>query len=130
MTKKTIFSQYANDLKEVALRGDAREESFYSSLSSLLANVAQSTGRTDVHVTTLPKSTEAGNPDFRLWNGTDRIIGYVEAKKPTEERLDEIEESEQLNRYRSTFPNLIPTNFLTFRLYRNGEMVGSVLAGF
>jgi hypothetical protein len=72
--------------------------------------------------------TDAGNPDFRLWNGTDRIIGYVEAKKPTEDRLDVIEESEQLTRYRSTFPNLILTNFLEFRLYRNGERVETVLA--
>ena len=79
-------------------------------------------------MTTLPKPTDAGNPDFRLWNGTDRIVGYVEAKKPTEERLDLIEESEQLMRYRSTFPNLILTNFLEFRLYRNGERVESVLA--
>jgi len=53
----------------------------------------------------------------------------VEAKKPTEERLDVIEQSEQLKRYRSTFPNLILTNFLEFRLYRDGERVQSVLAG-
>ena len=69
-----------------------------------------------------------GNPDFRLWNGTDRIIGYVEAKRPTEERLDDIENSEQLQRYRATFPNLLLTNFLEFRLYRNGVREQTVLA--
>ncbi len=79
-------------------------------------------------MTTLPRPTDGGNPDFRLWNGRDRIIGYIEAKKPTEERLDSIENSEQLKRYRSTFPNLILTNFLEFRLYRNGEREQSVLA--
>ena len=129
MNKKTIFKRYLNDLIEVALRGDAREESFYFSLSMLLTKVAEETGRTSVHVTTLPKITEAGNPDFRLWNGTDRIIGYIESKKPTEENLDQIEELNQLLRYRSTFPNLILTNFLEFRLYRNGERVRSVLGG-
>jgi hypothetical protein len=92
----------------------------------LLAQVSQATGRTHIHVTTLPKSTEAGNPDFRLWNGTDRIIGYVEAKKPSDERLDHIEASNQLRRYRNTFPNLILTNFLEFRLYQHGETVDSV----
>ena len=111
------------------MRGDAREESFYSSLAGLVAQVADGTGHAGVHVTTLPKETEAGNPDFRVWNGTDRIVGYIEAKKPTEEKLDEVEDSEQLRRYRGTFPNLILTNFLEFRLYRNGEMVESVLAG-
>lgn len=94
----------------------------------MLKTVAEETGRKHVRVTTLPKPTDAGNPDFRLWNGTDRIVGYVEAKKPTEENLDAIEDSEQLTRYRATFPNLILTNFLEFRLYRNGERVQTVLA--
>jgi len=129
VSKKALFSKYLKELSGVALQGDAREESFYPALADMLTEVAQASGRTHVHVTTLPKPTDAGNPDFRLWNGTDRIVGYVEAKKPTEERLDLIEDSEQLRRYRSTFPNLILTNFLEFRLYRNGERVETVLAG-
>jgi len=128
MSRKTLFSKYLKELSAVALQGDAREESYYPALADMLAEVAQTSGRTHVRVTTLPKPTDAGNPDFRLWNGTDRIVGYVEAKKPTEERLDPIEDSEQLQRYRSTFPNLILTNFLEFRLYRNGERVETVLA--
>jgi hypothetical protein len=129
MSYKPVFTKYIKELSAVALQGDAREESFYPTLAEMLAAIAKETGRAHVHVTTLPKPTDAGNPDFRLWNGTDRIIGYVEAKKPTEERLDVIEESEQLMRYRSTFPNLILTNFLEFRLYRNGERVETVLLG-
>ncbi len=112
----------------MARRGDAREESFYPALAGMLKAVASATGRTHVHVTTLPRPTEGGNPDFRLWNGKDRIIGYLEAKKPTEERLDAVEDSEQLRRYRSTFPNLILTNFLEFRLYRNGKRERTVVA--
>ena len=129
MSKKTIFSAYLQDLAAVSRRGDAREESFYPALAEMLRALALATGRERVHVTTLPGATEGGNPDFRLWNGTDRIIGYIEAKKPTEERLDIVEDSEQLQRYRATFPNLILTNFLEFRLYRNGERVETVLAG-
>jgi hypothetical protein len=128
MSNKTLFTKYLKNLYEVAAQGDAREESFYPALAEMLRDVAQSGGRTDVHVTTLPRQTDAGNPDFRIWNGSDRIIGYVEAKKPTEERLDVIENSEQLRRYRDTFPNLILTNFLEFRLYRNGQLVDTVLA--
>lgn len=129
MNQKTIFSTYLNNLAAVARQGDAREESFYPALADMLKEIAHATGKTDVHVTTLPRPTEGGNPDFRLWNGTDRIIGYVEAKKPTEERLDIIEKSEQLKRYRATFPNLILTNFLEFRLYRNGAPIQTVQAG-
>jgi hypothetical protein len=128
MSDKSGFTKYLKELSAVALQGDAREESFYPTLAEMLAAMAKATGRAHVRVTTLPKPTDAGNPDFRLWNGADRIIGYVEAKKPTEDRLDIIEDSEQLTRYRSTFPNLILTNFLEFRLYRKGERVDTVLA--
>jgi hypothetical protein len=128
MNKNAIFSAYMKELSAATRQGDAREESFYPALAGMLAEVALTSGRAHVHITTLPKPTDAGNPDFRLWNGTDRIVGYIEAKKPTEERLDQVEDSEQLKRYRSTFPNLILTNFLEFRLYRNGELVETVLA--
>lgn len=128
MSDKPAFTHYLQELSAVALQGDAREESYYPALAEMLAAIANSTGRAHVRITTLPKSTDAGNPDFRLWNGTDRIIGYIEAKTPTEDRLDALEDSEQLTRYRSTFPNLILTNFLEFRLYRNGERVETVLA--
>ena len=129
MTESTIFSKYLNDLTAVTRQGDAREESFYPALADMLKKMADATDRPQIHITTLPRPTEGGNPDFRLWNGTDRIIGYIEAKKPTEERLDIIENTEQLKRYRETFPNLILTNFLEFRLYRNGERVETVLSG-
>ncbi len=123
MSRETLFTTYLNNLIAVARQGDAREESFYSALEGMLEEMARVTGRSRVHVTTLPRATEGGNPDFRLWNGTDRIIGYIEAKNPTEERLGPIETSEQLRRYRSTFPNLILTNFLEFRLYRDGQLI-------
>lgn len=74
----------------------------------------------------MPKKTEAGNPDFRVWDGKQKIVGYIEAKKPGE-NLDDIEDSEQLKRYRSTFPNLILTDFYEFRLYRNGELIDTAL---
>jgi len=128
MTSKAILTNYFKTLTNVASQGDAREESFYSCLETLLQQFAVSTGRSEVHVTTLPKKTEAGNPDFRVWNGQDRIIGYIEAKKPTEENLDYVETTDQLQRYRQTFPNLILTNFFEFRLYRDGQLVDRVLA--
>ena len=129
MTSRAIFSTYLRNLASVHRQGDAREESFYPTLADMLGEMARAAGKTHIHVTTLPKPTEGGNPDFRLWNGRDRIVGYIEAKQPKEERLDSIEDSEQLKRYRSTFPNLILTNFLEFRLYRNGDLVETVRAG-
>ena len=129
MNSRRIFSDYLQDLSTVAHPGDASEESYYSALKKMLEAFAQAADRMHVHVTTLPRPTEGGNPDFRVWNGTDRVIGYIEAKNPNEERLDPIEGSEQLERYRSTFPNVILTNFLEFRLYRYGERILTVQAG-
>ncbi|OIP29862.1 MAG: DNA methyltransferase, partial [Deltaproteobacteria bacterium CG2_30_43_15] len=83
----------------------------------------------DVYITSLPKKTEAGNPDFRIWDGKQHIVGYIEAKSPEVDNLDSIEDSEQLERYRRTFPNLILTNFFEFRLYRNGTLIDKVLIG-
>ncbi len=128
MKSKAILTDYFKAITDVASHVDAREESFYSCLEMLLQRFAASTGRSEVHVTTLPRKTEAGNPDFRVWNGQNRIIGYIEAKKPTEENLDYVESSEQLKRYRQTFPNLILTNFFEFRLYRDGQLEDRVLA--
>ena len=124
---KGLFKNYLQNLAGVAGHGDAREESFYGALANILERFAEKAGLAEVHITTLPKSTDAGNPDFRIWNGRDSITGYIEAKSPETENLDYIENSEQLRRYRSTFPNLILTNFYEFRLYRNGERIDRVL---
>ena len=129
MTYKTFFQAYLANLREIIRTGDAREESFYSALVDLLREVANSAGYSGVQVTILPRPTEAGNPDFRVWDGTSRIVGYIEAKRPTEELLDRWEDSKQLQRYRTTFPNLILTNFLEFRLYRNGQRVATAQLG-
>ncbi|MGC9529003.1 MAG: type ISP restriction/modification enzyme, partial [Candidatus Bipolaricaulaceae bacterium] len=111
MAEKALFRDYLAHLTAVAAQGDAREESFYPALGDLVSTWAKATRIEDVHVTAQPKSTEAGNPDFRVWDGRQHIIGYIEAKAPTMENLEPVAESEQLRRYRSTFPNLILTNF-------------------
>lgn len=117
-----MIRNYLKHLIQTTERGDAREESYYHLLSTLLDDLALSMGRTQHQVTTLPKKTDAGNPDFRVWDGMQSIVGYIEAKKPGE-NLELIENSEQLKRYRKTFPNLILTDFFEFRLYRHGELI-------
>ncbi len=77
MKSKAMLKDYSKSITDVASQGDAWEESFYSCLETLLQQFAASSGRSEAHVTTLPKKTEAGNPDFRVWNGQDHIIGYV-----------------------------------------------------
>lgn len=122
-----MLKNYVSRVFKVSQRGDAREESYYSALESLLRDYAESVGKRGTDVTTLPKKTEGGNPDFRVWDGKEKIVGYIEAKDPSVAHLDQIETSEQLKRYLGIFPNLILTNFHEFRLYRNGDLIDQVL---
>ncbi|RPI03541.1 MAG: DNA methyltransferase, partial [Ignavibacteriae bacterium] len=121
-----MIEAYIKKIASSTAQGDAREESYYGSFSKLLESFAEETGKKHIQITTLPKETEAGNPDFRVWDGRQQIVGYIEAKKPGA-NLDLIEDSEQLKRYRATFPNLILTDFYEFRLYRNGDLFDKVL---
>lgn len=113
---------YLTQITQTTARGDAREESYYPTLAAFFEQTGQRLGKPKTQITTLPKQTEAGNPDFRIWDGSENIVGYIEAKKPGE-NLDVVERSNQLKRYRSVFPNLILTDFYEFRLYRNGELL-------
>ncbi|MEE9164966.1 MAG: type ISP restriction/modification enzyme [Nitrospinota bacterium] len=118
-----MLKSYLKKIYKAACQRDATEQSYYSALEDLFKEYAQSVNKKNVHITTIPKKTEAGNPDFRVWDGKQHIIGYLEAKDLKIEYLDQIETSEQLKRYRHTFPNLILTNFFEFRLYRNEKLV-------
>lgn len=120
-----IFRSYLKKLTERSQRGDAREESFYRPLADLLEKWQNKKGSQSISVTTNPSKTEGGNPDFRVWDGHQSITGYIEAKFPGKD-LRQVENTEQLQRYRETFPNLILTDFLKFRLYRDGELVENV----
>lgn len=127
MRENGALKSYLERIHEIASRGDAREESYYSTLEELLKQYAESAGKRNIQITTLPKKTEAGNPDFRVWDGKQHIVGYIEAKPPTVDHLDQIETTEQLKRYLQTFPNVILTNFFEFRIYRNGTLIDKVL---
>lgn len=120
MTKK-----YLSSLFKTYQKGDATENSFYEHLSNFLKEYSKDKRGKIIDVTILPKPTEAGNPDFRIWDGKQKIIGYIEAKDLGVD-LDKIEDTNQLERYLSTFPNVILTNFTEFRLYRNGEQIEKI----
>ena len=118
---KDLIKAYLKEISAITAQGDAREESYYPALKQFLESFPLEKGR-KTQVTVLPKKTEAGSPDFRVWDGKDFIVGYIEAKTPGT-NLDQIETSKQLQRYLSTFPNLILTDFYEFRLYRDGKLM-------
>ncbi|OGU39541.1 MAG: hypothetical protein A2315_02805 [Ignavibacteria bacterium RIFOXYB2_FULL_35_12] len=117
-----MISEYLKELSKKYNKGDAREESYYSTLETLLKNYSEQHRKKKIDITTLPKATEAGNPDFRIWDGKQDVVGYIEAKDVGKD-LDTVEDTEQLKRYLKTFPNVILTNFTEFRLYRDGKEI-------
>ena len=124
-----MLQDYLIGLQATVNQGDAREESYYHHLASLIRRFAEANNLMKTDIIILPKNTDAGNPDFRIWDGKNHITGYIEAKDPSVKNLDRIEETQQLKRYRDTFPNVILTNFYEFRLYRNGEMIKKTTVG-
>jgi len=119
-----MLISYLSQIITTYHRGDAREESYYHILEELIDNYASDRHK-KIAITILPKKTEAGNPDFRIWDGKFRIVGYIEAKD-FGRNLDDVEDSEQLLRYRATFPNVLLTNFIEFRLYRDGLLIDKI----
>ncbi len=125
---KEILSDYLSKIQALINSGKATEESYYHILKEMIDAWALKNNRKNCEVLILPKATEGGNPDFRVWDGKARITGYIEAKKPETFHLDPIAVTPQLKRYLETFPNLILTNFFEFRLYQHGELLQTALA--
>ena len=123
-----MIKKYLNDIAKTTAHEDQREESYYPAVATLMTEFANSINKKKASVTILPKKTEAGNPDFRVWDGDNKVVGYIEAKIPNTD-LNRTENTEQLKRYLETFPNVILTDFYEFRLYRDGEMIEKVSIG-
>ena len=121
-----MLKTYLKEIYKIARKGDAREESFYKPLAALIESFAKSIHKSGISATISPQRTEAGNPDFRIWDDKQSIVGYIEAKRPDESDLNRIEESDQLQRYLAAFPNVILTNFFKFRLYRNAQLINEI----
>ena len=124
---KGFLDTYFKEIHKIYTSRKSREESFYSSLKTLLEKCSQLISEEGTGVLVQPKKTEVGIPDF-LIRRNGEIIGYIEAKTP-DAKLSEIEEFEQIKRYLESLPNLILTNFLEFRLYRQNHLVDSVEVG-
>ena len=104
---------YIKNLDKIWLTGIAREHSHRPALATFLENELSS-----LTFVNEPAQVECGAPDFvALRDGIP--IGHIEAKDlglP----LEDIEESEQLLRYRAALPNLILTNYVEFVWFVNG----------
>ncbi|MGE0083348.1 MAG: type ISP restriction/modification enzyme [Desulfococcaceae bacterium] len=114
-----MINTYIDSISRRYRNGNTTEHSFRGDLQKFFEDFDRK-----IIVTNEPKRIECGSPDLILTK--NRIpLGYIEAKD-IGISLTKTENEEQLKRYRESLQNLILTDYLEFRLYRNGVFVTSV----
>lgn len=112
---------FIQKITETYKSGHAREHSYRPALKELFEQI------TELTVINEPKRSDYGAPDFVFLKGKI-VIAYAEAKD-INVSLDEIEKGEQMTRYYG-YSNIILTNGLDFRFYRNAIKYGeSIVIG-
>ncbi|MFD2598724.1 type ISP restriction/modification enzyme [Sphingobacterium corticis] len=80
----------------------------------------------EILVTNEPARVQCGAPDYVLTSGAANIpVGYIEAKDIGVD-LNHKSLKEQFDRYKSGLSNLIFTDYLNFKFYRDGEFITEV----
>ena len=117
-TKSAAFRAYIDEVGRNLAAGNATEHTHRPALQSLVQTLSY-----DVRAVNEPKRVACGAPDY-IVTRHDLPVGYIEAKD-VGRSLDEIERSDQLKHYRDSLSNLILTDYLEFRWYRDGEQVAT-----
>jgi predicted helicase len=115
------IQEYVDQLNLRYKSGISREHSYRGDLQTLLSNLLP-----DLLITNEPSRTDVGAPDYILTKGKIPV-GYIEAKDIGDPDLEgKKRNKEQFERYKTGLPNLIFTDYLDFRVYRDGEFLTSV----
>ena len=117
-----VIKSYLAKIDREFKTGRATEHTHRPALKDLIESLD-----TGVSATNEPKRVECGAPDFIL-RRDGLSIGYVETKD-LGKSLDEAEDSDQLQRYKKSLPNLILTDYLEFRWFVDGQLRDSSLLG-
>lgn len=116
------IANYINGVNKRFKTGISREHSYRGDLQTLLETLVP-----DIIATNEPAHIDCGAPDYVITK-KDIPLGYIEAKD-LDDNLDDKSHKEQFDRYRNSLNNLIITNYLEFRFYRDGEQVTIVRIG-
>lgn len=110
-----VIKQYLAKIDREFKTGRATEHTHRPALKDLIESLDSG-----VRATNEPKRVECGAPDFIL-RRDGLSIGYMETKD-LGKSLDEAEDSNQLERYKKSLPNLILTDYLEFRWFVDGQL--------
>ena len=121
--KKERIEKYLLDLKSISESSRKTEHSYRPILVELIKTILP-----DLKVINEPGKVEIGSPDIGVFKN-DLMIGFIETKNIGDTDLSGQKKSgnkEQITRYKRIFPNLIVTDFLRFRLYRDSKLVKKI----
>lgn len=110
---------YMQSVVQRHLSGHAMEHAYRPDMDKLIRDLDQ-----DIRPINDPKHSEHGAPDF-VFLRKNLIVGYAETKDVGID-LDKVEKSEQMRRYYG-YSNLILTDYLEFRFYKDGARYGQAL---
>ena len=114
-----VIAEYVAALNNRYKTGYAKEHTYRADLQSLFERLMP-----DVRVINEPSHMRCGAPDFMMMR-RGVPFGFAEAKD-VDKNLDSADYTEQFTRYRNSLNNLIITNYLEFRFFRDGEEVARV----
>jgi hypothetical protein len=116
------IQEYVSKINARYISGISTEHSYRGDLQNLLESLVP-----DVMVTNEPSRVACGAPDYIITR-KNIPVGYIEAKDIGAD-LDNKLYKEQFDRYKASLPNLIITDYLTFRLFREGVLVDTITLG-
>lgn len=116
------IAKYLAEVNKRFRTGISREHSYRGDLQTLIESLV-----TGIIATNEPARINCGAPDYVITKN-NIPLGYIEAKD-LDDDLDNKNHKEQFDRYRNSLSNLIITNYLEFRFYRDGEKVTTVRIG-
>ncbi len=124
------FRTYIQKLNNFLKSEISTEHSVRGTFSSFLETlILANTLLNDKEITVLnePSRIEVGAPDFVILK-KEIPLGYIEAKK-LGANLEDKQYKEQFERYINALDNLIITNYLDFKFYRNGKLLHTISLG-
>ncbi|MBW7911356.1 MAG: DNA methyltransferase [Alphaproteobacteria bacterium] len=113
------LAQYVQDVAKRYAAGNAREHTYRGTLQNLLEDTIP-----NIQATNEPARIKCGAPDYVLTR-KNIPVGYIEAKDIGVD-LNKTENDEQLSRYLDSLDNLILTDYLEFRFFRNKQKVEAI----
>jgi hypothetical protein len=117
------ISDYINRLNTRYKSGISKEHAYRTDLENLIRELVSG-----IEITNEPANvTDCGNPDYVITR--KKIpVGYIEAKDIGKD-LNAAVFKEQFTRYRKALDNLIITDYLWFRFFRNGQLIHEIRIG-